>query len=135
MVGTELSAERIREGARLIEALDRTGVGPTAALWLYSSETGWRLLLAEKSVASEGPRQAYRSVQKTLGAARNEIHHLSLSDISMTTPDMPIFRSLRRAVPSGHERAGIRFVGAVVDGMLIEDAYVYRLLPHRHRAA
>ena len=133
MVVTHLTSELIREGATLVEALDKAGVAPVAALWSYSPDSGaWRLLLADARFARVGPRVVYRGFQKTLHRLRKEITHLSLTDIVAAEPDAPILRSLARSVGTSPGINGIRFTQGVVNGMFVDDAVIYRL---KRRAA
>ena len=130
MVITQLTPELIREGTALVEALDRAGRSPEAALWLYSPDlAAWTLLLAESKLGREGPRKMYRAVQKTLQGLRtqNQIEHLSLEHVTLEKPDAPIFKRLTQTVATGHGLDGSRFRRSVVDGTFIEDAYIYRL--------
>ena len=128
MVETQLTPELIREGAILVEALDKAGVSPDAALWLYSPEVAtWKLLLAQTKVKTDGPREVYRTIQKTLNALRNQIAHVRLEDVAVTAPDVPIIKLLAQAIIFGPGISGIRLKQNVLDGMLIEDAYIYRL--------
>lgn len=128
MVETQLTQELIREGATLVEALDNAGVSPDAALWFYFPDiNAWRLLLAEVKVGPEGPRGVYRVVQKTLQGLQNQISHISLEDVVLAKPDAPIIKLLAKAIATGPGIKGIRFTHNVIDGTLIEDAFIYRL--------
>lgn len=127
MVDRELTSDLIREGATLVEALDQAGRSPDAALWFYFPEGGWKLLLAETKVGSDGPRKVYRSVQKTLQGLRNRIAHMSLEDVAVAKPDAPVIKLLRRAIATGPGINGIRFTHNAVSGTMIEDVYIYRL--------
>ncbi|MBZ5556854.1 MAG: hypothetical protein LAO77_06205 [Acidobacteriia bacterium] len=128
MVETQLTPELIQEGAALIEGLDRAGVSPDAALWFYFPDiSAWKLVLAEVKVGPEGPREVYRSVQKTLQTLRNQVTHMSLDDVALAKPDAPFIRLLAQTIATGPGISGIRFTGNVINGTLIEDAYIYRL--------
>jgi hypothetical protein len=128
MVETQLTPELIQEGAALVEALDQAGVSPDAALWFYFPDiAAWKLLLAEVKVGSEGPREVYRSIQKTLQSLWNQMAHLSLEDVALLKPDAPLVKLLAQAIATGPGVSGIRFTRNVVNGTLIEDAYIYRL--------
>jgi hypothetical protein len=128
MVETQLSPELIAEGAALVENLDKTGVSPDAAFWFYFPDIGaWKLLLAEVKVGAEGPREVYKTVQKTLTALRNQVTHLSLENVALAKPDAPVVRLLRQAIATGPGISGIRFTRNVINGTLVEDAYIYRL--------
>lgn len=128
MVDTQLTPDLIQEGVTLVEGLDEAGVSPSAALWFYFPDiAAWRLVLGEVQVGPKGPREAYRVVQKTLKRLRNRISHLALEDIVMAKPDAPVIQLLRQAVATGPGISGIRFTSNVINGTLIEDAYIYRL--------
>ena len=128
MVATQLTPELITEGAKLVEALDLAGIAPDAALWMYFPDvSAWKLLLAEDKVGPEGPRGVYRTIQKTLHGLRKDLAHLSLEDIALAKPDAPLIRLLGQAFTTGPGISGIRFTRNVINGTLIEDAYIYRL--------
>ena len=128
MVATQLTPELIQEGAVLIEALDKAGVAPEAALWFYFPDiSAWKLILAEVKVGPEGPREVYRAIQKALLGLRNRIAHLSLQDIAVAKPDAPLIQVLTKTIATGPGINGIRFTRNVIDGTPIEDAYIYRL--------
>jgi len=128
MVETQLTPELIQEGAALVSGLDKAGEGPDAALWFYFTDMGvWKLLLAEVEVGPTGPRDVYRTIQKTLHSLRNEITHLSLEDVAVAKPDAPLIRLLRQAIATGPGIGGYRFTRNVINGVPIEDAYIYRL--------
>jgi hypothetical protein len=52
---------------------------------------------------------------------------LGLEDIRLTTPDDNIVKLLRQPLRTGQGVSGNRFKGNVIDGILIEDAYIYRV--------
>lgn len=128
MVVEALTQERIEAGDALIKGLDRANLAPEAAFWLYSSETdSWKLVIAEFKVATEGPSSVYRRIRERLNALSRFRHVLALEDIRLTTPDDNLVRLLRRVLQTGSKNVGIRFKGNVIDGTLIEDAYIYRV--------
>jgi len=128
MVETQLTPELIKEGATLVAGLDQAGESPDAALWFYFPEIGaWKLLLAEVKVGPTGPRDVYRTIQKTLHSLREQVTHLSLEDVAVAKPDAPLIKLLRQALATGPGINGIRFTRNVINGVPIEDAYIYRL--------
>lgn len=117
----------INAGATLVRKLDERGSAPDAAFWLYSPDQQvWKLVLVDVKVGKIGPREAYREVQETL-ADTPEIRALTLDDVSIAKPDSPILKLLRTAIHTGPSISGIRFKNNVINGTLIEDAYIYRL--------
>lgn len=130
MVESQLTPELMNEGAALIAKLDASGAAPDAALWFYFPDIrAWKLLFAQTKVGPQGPREVYREIQKALNSLRNEIAHLSLEDIAVTKTDAPVIQVLRQAIATGPGIGGIRFSRNVINGTLIEDAYIYRLRP------
>ncbi len=128
MVEATLTPELIQEGAELLKALDAAGLSPDAAFWFYFSDiNAWKLVLAEVKVGPQGPREVYKQIQRTLGALSDKIKTLSLDDVAVAKPDAPVVSVLKRAVRTGPGIGGIRFSQNVIDGVLIEDAYIYRL--------
>ena len=128
MVETQLTPELISEGVKLLQGLDDAGEAPDAALWFYFPDIGaWKLLLAEVKVGPTGPRDVYRTIQKTLQSLRDQVTHLSLEDVAVAKPDAPLIRLLRQAIATGPGVSGIRLTRNVINGVPIEDAYIYRL--------
>lgn len=128
MVETTLTKEMINTGAILVRKLDEQGLRPDAALWLYSPEVQqWKLVIAELKVGTLGPKEIYRKIQQIMEKSANEITGLSLDDVALARPDAPIIVLLRVAIRTGPGISGIRFTNNVINGTLIEDAYIYRL--------
>ena len=128
MVDSILSKELIDAGAELIRRLDERGMQPDAAFWLYFPDVStWKLVLAEEDVGKTGPKEVYRRIQSTITAAGDDLHPLELDHITLAKPDAPMVALLRTAVHTGPGIGGIRFTHNVVNGTLIEDAYIYRL--------
>ncbi len=128
MVENYLTDEMKSSGAALIQKMDAAGLQPDAAFWLYDSESQtWKLVIAEVKVGVTGPRKGYRQIQELLRQYSKQIQGVSLDDISLTTPNAPVVALLGRAIKTGPGISGIRFVNNVINGTLIEDAYIYRL--------
>jgi hypothetical protein len=129
MVSTDLRQDLIDTGAALVQRLDDAGAQPDAALWLYEPEVKtWKLVLAEAKAAKQGPKEAYRQIQKILATMPEEQRKvLALEDIAIANPDSPVISLLRLAVKTGPGISGIRFRNNVINGTLIDDAYIYRL--------
>jgi hypothetical protein len=128
MVGAALTPQLIEEGAELLQALDVSGLTPDAAFWFYFSDiNAWKLILAEMRVGPDGPREVYKQVQRTLDALSDTIKSFSLADVVVAKPDAPVVSVLKRALRVERNAGGVRFSQNVIDGVLIEDAYIYRL--------
>ena len=126
MVEANLTKELIDTGPKLVQKLDKRGLAPDAAFWLYSpDEQTWKLVLVEVKLAKKGPRAAYAEIQKILESER-EFGNLRLDDLVLEKPDARIVELIRKAMRTGSGITGIRFKNNVIDGTLIDDAYIYR---------
>jgi hypothetical protein len=127
MVEANLTKELIDAGATLVQKLDERGLAPDAAFWLFSPEDQtWKLLLSEVKLAQKGPKAAYSEIQKLLKTYASEFANLRLDDLVLEKPDARIVELIRKAVRTGPGVSGIRFKNNVIDGTLIDDAYIYR---------
>jgi hypothetical protein len=129
MVDSTLTKEMIESGKALIMKLDDSKVQPDAAFWFYFPDIQeWKLVFAEIKVGEQGPKQVYRKIQTIISKFSDELGELSLNHITLTKPDAPIVKLLRVAIRTGAGISGIRFKNNVINGTVIEDAYIYRLL-------
>jgi len=129
MVDSTLTKEMIESGKALIKRLDDSKVQPDAAFWFYFPDIQeWKLVLAEVKVGKEGPKQVYRKIQTIISKFSDEMGELSLNHITLAKTDAPIVKLLRIAIRTGPGISGIRFKSNVINGTVIEDAYIYRLL-------
>jgi len=128
MVAMTLTKEMIEAGAALLRKLDSSGVQPNAAFWFYFPDVQqWKLVLAEIKLGESGPRQIYKKIQEVISADQTEMQDLALDDITLAKPDAPIVGLMRLAIRTGPGISGIRFTNNVINGTVIEDAYIYRL--------
>lgn len=118
----------IDKGKNVILDLDKAGLEVSSAFWFYFSDVKeWRLLLAVPLVDSEGPKKIYSQIQNIIKEQPND-ESIPLWSIGIISPSHPINQLLRAAIKTGEKSiAGIRFSSSVINGVLIEDAYIYRL--------
>jgi hypothetical protein len=125
MVTANLVEPKIEGGANLLQALDQAGVTVTSALWLYDQDSEvWRLLIATPLFDEFGPMEAYRRIQEVLA---REQHSIDLLDISARSPSDAIIEAIHSAVQTVPGISQIWFTGSNVNGVHINDAYIYRL--------
>jgi hypothetical protein len=129
MVDRILTKEMIDAGAVLVENLKGTSVQPDGAYWFYYSEDQkWKLVLVESSLLLEGPMSIYQKIQDSMRKNADQLQDLSLQDITLAKPDSPTAKVLRRVIEAGPERKGMRLTNNVIDGNVLDDVYVYRLV-------
>lgn len=69
----------------------------------------------------------YRKIRGVLGRLPAGAAAVGTKDISVVDEKDPLFLLLRSAISTGPGVGGIRFSRNVVNGQLIEDAYLYRV--------
>ncbi len=118
----------IRNGRELVRILDRKDFPLYGALWFYFSESDeWRLLLATSLVDEVGPRETYTRVRKVLSQKIKPSQRIPLKRISVLSPGDELIQLLGTVIKTGRTISGTRFRHNTINGILIEDAYVYRL--------
>lgn len=123
-----LSDAMIQAGAELTRKLDDMEWPVVASLWFYSSDSNqWRLLFASPRVDEEGPPKAYQHIRNALQELPENIPTVALQNIAVMDSSHPLISLLRTAVRTGESISGIRFTDNVVNGQLIEGAYIYRM--------
>ncbi|MBL4606672.1 MAG: hypothetical protein JKY01_02450 [Pseudomonadales bacterium] len=127
LVTESLSDSMIKTGAKLIERLDANNAAIKSSFWLYShEEKTWKLIVASPLVDTEGPREYYKRIVAMNGQAENSEEIISLNDIGVTNTSNQIAQLLKFAIDTGEGVAGIRFSKNTINGIFIEDTYIYR---------
>jgi hypothetical protein len=129
MAKTALVDQDIVVGAKLVEALDAEGWTPSVALWFFFPEDElWRLIVSAplRSMPEPGQLDLYRRLSEIV-EAQDFSQALSMDDLAVMPLDTPLFQLLGRAIQTGPGLSGIRFSHNVIDNLLIEDAYIYRI--------
>lgn len=123
-----LSREMIDAGAELTRLLDDARLIVDAALWFYSSENNsWQFVVASPEVRTQGPKNIYKKIQSVIARNFGEHSVISLKDISVVDSKDPSILLLRSVIVTGEGISNIRFSQNMINGVFIEDAYIYRL--------
>jgi len=124
-----LSTEMIDAGEALVKQLDKIKFVTDAAFWLYLPDVNtWRFFIANPEVKIHGPKRAYRKIQNALSRISSENSYIALREITVVDTHDPLVSLLRAAIRTGKEVSGIRFSHNIINGTLIEDSYIYRVL-------
>lgn len=124
-----LSAEMIEAGKELVQQLDKIKFTVHAALWLYLPDVNtWRFIIANPEVNTDGPTNAYRKIQNALARLPQGTPQIELREITVIDSNDPLISMMRRIISTGSEISGIRSSHNVINGTLIEDTYIYRML-------
>lgn len=127
LVTESLTDSMMKAGAKLIERLDANNSEVKSAFWLYfPEEKTWKLLVASPLVDKEGPRDYYKRIVEANKVASIEEDIVSLNDVGVTNTKHQIVQLLKFMVGTGDGISGIRFSKNTINGVFIEDTYIYR---------
>ena len=127
LVTESLTDSMMKAGAKLIERLDGKNSEVKSAFWLYfSEEKTWKLIVASPLVDKEGPRDYYKRIVEANTLAPIEEEIVSLNDIEATNTNHQIVQLLKFAIATGDGISDIRFPRNTINGVFIEDTYIYR---------
>jgi len=117
----------INSGARLVQRLDSSGFAVKAAFWWLDPETReWHLVVATPLVDDPGPRVAYERLQEAMAGIEDD--SVPVTRVFLLSPNHPMISLLRGAISTGGEGiSGIRFSRNTINGVFVEDAYIYRI--------
>ena len=127
LVTESLTDSMMKTGAKLIERLDAKNSEVKSAFWLYfSEEKTWKLMVASPLVDKEGPRVYYKRIVDANTQATTEEEIVSLNDIGVINTNHQIVQLLKFMIATGDGTSGIRFSRNTINGVFIEDTYIYR---------
>jgi len=128
VVKESLSSEMISAGAELTRRLDEARFIVSASLWFYIPEINtWRFIIGTPEVRTNGPKKAYKQVQSVVSKMPEDQPKILLKDITVIDSNDPLVALLRIAIRTGDGISGIRFTHNAINGVVIEDAYIYRI--------
>jgi len=128
VVKESLSEQLISAGSELIRRLDEAGLTVSGALWFYDPESNyWRLIIVSPEVRNRGLKAVYKEVQSVVKTVPGDQSIISLKDISVVDSSDPLISLLKVAIKTDNGISRIRFSRNMINGTLIEDAYIYRL--------
>jgi len=127
LVSENLTQSMIDSGKRLIKRLDEKGSGVESAFWFFhAEEKKWIFTVESPLVDRLGPKDFYWRVINSNIDAGEEEEVISLNDISVVGAASKIAQLIRKGIQTGTDISGIRFSRNTVNGVFIEDAYIYR---------
>ncbi|MFN0106634.1 MAG: hypothetical protein ACKV2U_31635 [Bryobacteraceae bacterium] len=126
MLKTLLLSVDLETGAELFEILDRAGVKPSVALWMFAPEyEDWRIFLSGRRFDQPGVWEGYRLLHNTLSAAG--LTYQKTPQVMILPMTDPFIRNARRLYSKSQNVQCRRLGGQTIGGRFIEDAYVYRI--------
>lgn len=120
--------KQIHDGAKIVRALDSADLEIVAAMWFYISDSHeWKLIIASPFVDLEGPKKAYDLLQRELRALSGD-YFSYLENILFVSPKDKLIELMKVAIRTGPGISKIRFKRNAINNVLVEDAFVYRML-------
>ena len=128
LVTGTLSKEMINAGKYLLEQLDSSTSEIKSFFWFFfPEEKTWKLIIASPIVKNEGPRSFYKRINDiNRKAEEKDQETISLNNIIVVTPENEIVKLLSFLIKTNNNISGIRCTGNTINGVYIEDSYIYR---------
>ncbi|UFS61542.1 hypothetical protein LOH54_07685 [Sulfurimonas sp. HSL-3221] len=121
-----LTQNMMTSGARFVELLDKSGLKPKAAFWIYNPEQdAWQLLVGHVDTIDDAAFDA--AVAELMALHDTELPELALTDIGLAFDDAPILELLNSVVNTGDEILGINFSREEINGVVIDGVFLYRM--------
>ena len=129
MVTKDISKESIDSGKQLLRELDKANIKVDAAFWFFfSDDSDWKLVFSLPQEIKNGQKKAYLVIQKVYARIGGNLPGLDINDVLLMMEDNPLVNILKIMIRTGPEISEIRLTQNVINGTLIEDAVIYRLL-------
>jgi hypothetical protein len=130
LVRDPLTKEMLDAGSELWDRLKSTGFLLKGLFWLYTQDgNDWRLVVVSPSVDSEGAKKVYERIWEAIYKGPSPIHGLELYQISAMSPHNDLLRAVTSRFP-GRILLDWRFRREYVEGVYIEDSYIYFIDPN-----
>lgn len=134
MADTTLFNVSVEAGAELVREMDRRGMPPEIAAWLYDSDHDrWRLLV--QVGAPHDQRAAIREVIDILGARDDIANAVAITDIRVATAGDDMADAVRLAVHTGPGVTQRPFGPAYSNGYYLDRGLAYRSVAPESRSA
>lgn len=128
LVTFSLSKEMIDAGKYLIERLDATNSEVKSVFWSFiAEENSWELCIASKLVENEGPKKFYKrimDINQEFEPLNQET--ISINNIKVLNLNNSMVKLLAICVQTDNTISDIRFTRNTINGIYIEDVYIYR---------
>ena len=123
----KLDASLIENGKKVIKVLDNTVVKPTSVFWFYFADLeSWRLIISSPYYTEKNSQDCYKDfIDRT---NKTKFTRLKISDVTLVPENNDLVNLLKVAVKTEADAIdGITFTSNTINGVFIENAYIYRL--------
>lgn len=119
---------KIKEGRELLKELDKQGLKPEVAMWFYIPEGNiWRFIISSSSFSNKTSQILYSDFVNKYKDLE-QVKSVGLENITLLPSNNDLISLFKIAIRTGPKDIGdIRFTSNVINGVLIEDAVIYRI--------
>jgi len=124
-----LVGNKIEEGRRLIEVLEKSGLSPKTAFWYYApKQEEWRLAMSMPLVDRIGTLKVYDKIDAIMKKVKPPLE-MYIADLHLQESRSPLVKAVKGAVVHSKKPVIDRFKSICRDAGLryVEDAYIYRI--------
>jgi hypothetical protein len=126
MVAATLVDADIQMGRELVQILDQAGFPVTGAAWMYFPDVEeWRLVIRTPEAATN-LQNAYLKMSAAMDAKGDLRQRIDLTRIKVVPPSDRVLEAIGKSIRVDG-LGSVRFARNVIDGILIDDALIYRL--------
>jgi hypothetical protein len=121
------SEPKIEEGVELLKELDKQ-MKIEVAMWFYIAESNiWRFIVGSSLFNNKSGQDIYADFVDKFKDIE-QVKNIGLENITLLASNNNLVTLFKSAIKTGPtDIGGIRFTSNVINGVLIEDAYIYRL--------
>ena len=134
MATTTLVDNIFEQGKEFLQYLDKQNLDIRAAFWIYQKENNsWKLILSAPKVESQGSRFFYSKILRFLRSFSSQyksdflISPLDIVVLSYSDNFILLLKKMITTSPAPSINS-ISFSNNVINGTLIDDAFIYRLV-------
>jgi len=122
----KLDTSLIEDGKEVIKILDKTDVKPSSAFWFYFSDfKSWRLIISSHYYLGKSSQDCYKDFIDKI--KNTNFVRLKIGDVTLLPSNNDLVNLLKVAIKTEPDSiAGITFTSNTINGVFIEDAYIYR---------
>ena len=122
-----LVEDQIVEGRKFVELLDQAEDQPAVAFWLYmESFEAWRLVIGYRGTdVRTNPQKYFLMIAEQFEKMENT--SLNIGEIRLTDLEDELVQVLASVITTGPTLSNIRFKDNYINGIFIQDAYIYRI--------
>lgn len=122
------SEPKIEEGKKLLKELDSQGLNPEVAMWFYIPDGNiWRFIIGSSSFNNKTNQKIYSDFVNKYKDLK-QVKNVGLENITLLPNNDDLIVLLKKAIKTSPGTINnIRFTSNVINGVLIEDALIYRI--------